>query len=52
MIVTDQVWEDSKGKLMKGYYMDSYLVENLSIVPRYLAKDFDLVLMVSASCSS
>ncbi len=47
MIVTDQVWEDSKGKLMKGYYMDSYLVENLSIVPRYLAKDFDLVLMVS-----
>jgi len=43
MIVTDVQWIDKGGVLRVGYYMDNYLVENLSPSPLFLEKDRDIV---------
>lgn len=47
MIVTDVKWIDKGGVLRVGYYMDDYLVENLTPIPDFLAKDRDIVAITS-----
>jgi len=50
MIVTDKVWKTIKtGDIKKGFYMDGYLVSNLQLIPAHLAKDWDVVGIVSGS---
>ncbi len=47
MIVTDVKWKDKGGVLRQGYSMDGTLVENLAPIPQFLAKDRDIVGIVS-----
>ncbi len=43
MIVTDVEWIDKSGEKRVGFYMDSFLVENLAPTPSFLASDRDVV---------
>ncbi len=47
MIVTDVKYRDKSGDLKEGFYMESYLVENLAPTPNYLKMDRDMVGIVS-----
>ena len=47
MIVTDVKWRDKGGILRQGYYLDDYLVENLTPTPDFLAMDRDIVGIIS-----
>jgi len=46
MIVTDVKWRE-EGLIKVGYYMDGTLVENLEPIPQFLAKDRDIVGIIS-----
>jgi len=48
MIVTDVKWTDQAGVIREGFYMDAYLAENLHETPKHLAKDNDVVIIISA----
>lgn len=43
VIATDVKWTDEDGNQKVGFYMDGYLFQNLSGIPRYLDKDFDCI---------
>lgn len=45
--VTDVRYKLQKGDLKEGYYMDGYLAENLQHIPKFLARDFDCVGIIS-----
>ena len=51
VIVTDIIWKTktkrNKEVIHKGFNLDGYLAENLQYVPDFLAKDFDLVGIIS-----
>jgi hypothetical protein len=47
MIVTDIMRKDRWGKPMKGFYMDGYLMENLSGIPNFVDKGWDVVGIVT-----
>jgi len=47
MIVTDIIREKTPGVYTKGYYMDGYLKENLDPIPNFLAKEWDVVGIIS-----
>ena len=47
MIVTDVKWRDKERVMKVGYYMDGTLVENLVPIPQFLARDRDIVGIVS-----
>ncbi len=47
MIVTDVKWRDKGGVWREGYYMENYLVENLSPIPHFLEQDRDVVGIIS-----
>lgn len=48
MIVTDLKWKDKKGREHIGYYLNSYLKNNLDEIPTgFLKKDWDCVAIVS-----
>ena len=47
VIVTDKRWYNKGQKLKSGYNMNRLLVENLSGVPRHLAKDWDCIGIIS-----
>ena len=49
MIITDIKWKQKDGETKSGYYMDGYLVDNLSGIPAHLKKDWDVVGIVSGS---
>ncbi len=49
MIVTDYKWKEKSGELMRGFYMDGKLAENLSGIVPYLDKGFDSVGIISGS---
>lgn len=49
MIVTDVVGKRKSGKEQKGFYLDRWLKENLDGIPSFIAKDWDLVGVVSGS---
>lgn len=43
MIVTDVKWKTKTGKEKVGFYLNSWLKENLDGIPRYLSKGWDVV---------
>jgi len=47
VIVTDIKHRLKNGELQQGYYMDGYLAENLTPVPKFLASDRDFVGIIS-----
>jgi len=55
MIVTDVKWVKKKGKkgepdeIKSGFYMDGWLCENVSGIPRHIRKDWDCIGIVSGS---
>lgn len=49
MIVTDIVGHVKSGREQKGFYMDRWEKENLDGIPKFLAKDWDVVGVVSGS---
>ena len=49
MIVTDMIGHFKSGREQKGFYMDRWEKENLDGIPDFLAKDWDVVGIVSGS---
>ena len=49
MIVTDIVRKNLKGEIKRGFYMEDALAINLSKTPKYLAKEWDVVGIVSGT---
>jgi len=49
MIVTDVVGHFKSGREQKGFYMDRWKKENLDGIPKFIAKDWDVVGVVSGS---
>ena len=47
MIVTDILWKNKSGELKRGYGLENYLVENMSGIPSFLKKGWDVVGIVS-----
>jgi hypothetical protein len=47
--VTDFKWKNKKGEEQKGFYMDGYLLSNLSYIPNYLSKAWDVLGIISGS---
>lgn len=47
MIVTDIKWKNKSGEVKQGYGLENYLVENLSGIPRFLSKGWDVVGIIS-----
>jgi len=47
VLVTDFKHQTKEGKLKVGFYMDGYLAENLQHIPKFLARDFDCVGIIS-----
>ena len=47
VLVTDIKRKKLNGKIVKGFYMQGYLAQNLSPIPQYLAKAWDCVGIIS-----
>lgn len=46
-IVTDVVWKDKGGNPRVGYYMNSWLAQNLDGIPQFIKKAWDVVGIIS-----
>ena len=47
MIVTNKKWRNKSGELKVGYGLENYLVENMSGIPAFLKKGWDVVGIIS-----